>query len=167
MTGVSVSFERLVRPFLVKDSRPDPAAPAGEVTDLGALANVALTWGAGGEFDLPPGGVTTGAEADEAPEITEIGESDEGPPGYTGPIIGPVSRSGGSFFDEDEEEDEDTGLERVKKYREVSRVVETVRIENPDDASQFVEVERITEIEFKGPDAWNHRFYFNHPPVTT
>jgi hypothetical protein len=32
---------------------------------------------------------------------------------------------------------------------EVSRVSETVRIENPDDPSQFVEVERINKLRFR------------------
>lgn len=31
-------------------------------------------------------------------------------------------------------------------YQEKSRVTETVRVENPDDANQFVEVERIREL---------------------
>lgn len=37
------------------------------------------------------------------------------------------------------------------QYNELSRNTTVVRIENPDDASQFVDVERIDDILFQGP----------------
>lgn len=36
--------------------------------------------------------------------------------------------------------------------RETSRTVTIVRVENPDDAAQFVDVERIDQITFQGDD---------------
>ncbi len=47
-----------------------------------------------------------------------------------------------------EDEEEDEGL----IYNETERQTTTVRIENPDDSTQFVDVERIDQITFLGPD---------------
>ena len=46
------------------------------------------------------------------------------------------------------EEEEEEGL----VYQEVERTTTTVRVENPDDSEQFVDVERIDRITFLGPD---------------
>ena len=47
-----------------------------------------------------------------------------------------------------EDEEEDLGL----VYTETERITTTVRVENPDDDEQFVDVERIDQITFLGPD---------------
>lgn len=73
-------------------------------------------------------------------------------PGYT--IIWPDRN------DQDEEVVPDE-IE-VQDYREVSRVTEVVRVENPDDANQWVEVERINSMVFAGPTGAYVRFNFNH-----
>lgn len=40
----------------------------------------------------------------------------------------------------------------TEHFKEFSRVVEIVRVTNPDDSTQFVDVERINKITFSGPD---------------
>lgn len=48
-------------------------------------------------------------------------------------------------------EDPEDGIV-VIDYDYIDRAVETIRIENPDDAAQWVEVERITKIMFRRRD---------------
>ena len=47
-----------------------------------------------------------------------------------------------------EDEEADPGL----IFTETERQTTTVRVENPDDSEQFVDVERIDQITFLGPD---------------
>lgn len=47
------------------------------------------------------------------------------------------------------------------QYNEEARATETIRIENPEDSEQYVEVERITSIIFRGPDGRRHQFNLN------
>lgn len=48
---------------------------------------------------------------------------------------------------------QDTQAERkARVYTEVSRATKVARVTNPDDESQYVDVERITSITFSGPD---------------
>jgi hypothetical protein len=48
---------------------------------------------------------------------------------------------------------QDTKAERkTRVYTEVSRATKVIRVTNPDDESQYVDVERITSITFSGPD---------------
>jgi hypothetical protein len=51
-----------------------------------------------------------------------------------------------------------------KVYTEVSRTTETVRVTNPSDANQYVDVARITSILFRGPDGKDVRFDLKPPP---
>ena len=81
--------------------------------------------------------------------------------------------------DEDEEEDEDGGGIRIIRpepedppepeedpedvtFVEAARGVTTVRVENPNDPEQFVDVERIEEVEFATPLGINWIFKFNN-----
>lgn len=53
----------------------------------------------------------------------------------------------------DDEDLEQFGVEiPTLRFEEFSREVDVVRVENPDDPDQYVMVERITKITFKGPD---------------
>ena len=54
----------------------------------------------------------------------------------------------------------------VLVYTEVVRVTDTVRVKNPQDAQQYVDVERIKSITFRGPDGVDRRFDLNPPPGT-
>ena len=47
-------------------------------------------------------------------------------------------------------------------FNEVSRKTHKVRVENPDDSSQWVEVENTDEITFDGPDHIFRRFIFKN-----
>ena len=67
--------------------------------------------------------------------------------------------------DDDDEEEE---LEETIEYTETDRTTETVRVSNPQDAEQYVDVERILTITFQGPNvgasgeiAQYHRFTLN------
>lgn len=48
-------------------------------------------------------------------------------------------------------------------YDETARTTETIRVENPSDSAQYVIVERITSIDFRGPDNRIYRYNLNHP----
>jgi hypothetical protein len=47
-------------------------------------------------------------------------------------------------------------------YNEISRTTNTVRVTNPTDAQDYVDVERITSITFAGPDGKNVKFVLNN-----
>lgn len=67
------------------------------------------------------------------------------------------------IWPDDEEEpldEEEQGLE----FQEISRAVTVVRVENPEDSEQFVDVERIDKISFRGPDGIVRTFILNNTP---
>lgn len=72
----------------------------------------------------------------------------------------PSRSSGFSTTISDKEEDEEE--EPVRLYQEIRRTVSVIRVENPSDASQFVDVERIETIDFTAPDGGTVRFVLNH-----
>lgn len=51
----------------------------------------------------------------------------------------------------------------VLVYSEVSRTTETVRVTNPQDSNQWVDVARIKSITFRGPDGIDRRFDLKPP----
>lgn len=52
----------------------------------------------------------------------------------------------------------------VRVYTEVERTTETVRVRNPSDSTQYVDVARIKSIMFRGPDGVDVRFDLKPPP---
>ena len=52
--------------------------------------------------------------------------------------------------------------DNVLEFTEVSRETTTVRISNPADPADFVDVERIDRISFKGPDGLIRAFILNN-----
>jgi hypothetical protein len=56
-----------------------------------------------------------------------------------------------------------TEQRQTRVYSEVSRVTETVRVTNPNDSNQYVDVARIRNITFRGPDGIDVRFELNPP----
>jgi hypothetical protein len=52
---------------------------------------------------------------------------------------------------------------RQRVYTEVNRTTETVRVTNPTDSSQYVDVQRIKSIVFRGPDGGDVRFDLKPP----
>jgi hypothetical protein len=125
-------FESITRPFSLVQSAGPQALPQRRQL-FGEDAEACITWGSASRFL----------------------RSDQTEPSRT---------SGGFSFTtnkrdpEDEPESEDG--ERI--YREVARTVSVIRVENPSDASQFVDVERIETIDFTAPDGGTVRFVLNH-----
>lgn len=66
------------------------------------------------------------------------------------------------IWPENSEEEETEQEPPPLVYNEESRVVETIRVENPDDSEQYVDVERITSIVFRGGDGRRHQFNLDH-----
>ena len=99
----------------------------------GATGEASLRWGATGDFQFA---------------------SDRGG-GFavTQPIF--INLPGG-----DEAEEDAAALGLV--FTEKSRVTTTVRISNPQDANDFVDVERIDRISFQGPDGVIRTFVLNN-----
>ena len=48
--------------------------------------------------------------------------------------------------------DEEEPIPEIIEYTETARTTETVRVSNPTDAEQYVDVERILTITFQGPN---------------
>jgi hypothetical protein len=57
---------------------------------------------------------------------------------------------------------EEQKAERV--YTEIERTTEKVRVRNPSDSTQYVDVARIKSIRFQGPDGVRVRFDLKPPP---
>ena len=122
-------FARIVRPFVVLDSKPAPAAPTGQPTDLGALAPVVLSWGApGAVLQFVDANLRSANPYDSVPKIND-------------PTLG-------------------ASLE----VREISRQTSRVRVENPADPVQYVDIERIEEIVFAAPDGTQFRHIMTNEP---
>ena len=51
-----------------------------------------------------------------------------------------------------EDDEEEDPLQELREYTETERTTETVRVSNPDDAEQYVDVKRILTITFQGPN---------------
>jgi hypothetical protein len=62
--------------------------------------------------------------------------------------------------------DEEDTRRKTRVYNEVERTTETVRVYNPSDNSQYVDVQRIKTITFRGPDGVDSRFELKPPPGT-
>ena len=67
-----------------------------------------------------------------------------------------------------DDDDDDEEFEETIEYTETERTTETVRVSNPEDAEQYVDVERILTITFQGPNVGAsgeitqyHRFTLN------
>lgn len=95
-----------------------------------------LRWGKPADFLLVAGGLLPVTE----PEVTVI------------------------WPDNDEGAEDDDEEEPVIEYDEVSRVEEEIRVENPDDADQYVIVARVTTMLLRRRDDQRLvRFTFNPP----
>lgn len=142
----SSGLTRLVNGFLVVESAPVSLAQPQTPTVLEELPPALLAWGAPSDFLLPTGQI----------------------PGL---ITSRVNIPRGNFlsknwddsledFDEQVENYEDEEIPPIL-YHEIAREVSVVRIENPEDPAQYVDVERIERIVFRGPDR-DVEFVLNH-----
>jgi hypothetical protein len=75
------------------------------------------------------------------------------------------SRSGVRIVNSNPKKDPDAN-KPPRVYTEIERETETVRVTNPSDATQYVDVQRIKSILFRGPDGIDVRFNLNPPPGT-
>jgi hypothetical protein len=142
----SAGLTRLVNGFLVVESAPVSLAQPKEATDLEALPPALLTWGAPSDFLLPtgqiPGLITSRVNIPRGNFLTKNWDDSL------------------NDFNEQVEEYEEEEVPPIL-YHEVARQVSVVRISNPEDASQYVDVERIERIVFRGPDR-DVEFVLNH-----
>lgn len=131
-----VQMERIVRPFVVIDSAPPPP-PTPRRPLPGEGDDAFISAGAPARFIRP--------------ELTE-------------PIISttPIGFGGGGFVvtwpDDEESKKPKQAPERI--YQEIDRKVKKRRVENPEDAEQWVEVEDTTEIRFRAPAGGVVKFVF-------
>jgi hypothetical protein len=151
-----MSMEQIVRPFVLVESDPLQRVVPRPETDLEALPEAAIEWGDGSRFMIPPN-VTTPPDLIgdwEFPiEDAELG----------GGVI--VNLPGQFFWEEDHllpEDDEAPETEAI--WDEVSRATSTIRVFNPQDENQWVDVERIDSLIMRGPDSRQHVFRFRNPP---
>jgi hypothetical protein len=59
-----------------------------------------------------------------------------------------------------------TDDKKIRVYTEVERTTETVRVYNPSDNAQYVDVQRIKSITFRGPDNVDVQFDLKPPKGT-
>ena len=94
-----------------------------------------------------------------------VTEEEDGQLCWGGPVEWPgrsgINWDGMSDNNTDEEDQNQEEQKCTKAYTEKSRKTTDVRVENPDDKSQYVIVERINEIEFSGNDGCSHKFTLN------
>ena len=126
------AFEQL-RPFVTVQSDTSPAGLATRRRLPGEGTDAFISWGAASRFLQPE---------------------------FEQPYNTNQSFSITATFPEDDTEDEEEP--EVQVYDEIRREVSVIRVENPDDAAQFVDVERIEVIDFRGPAGITVRFRLNH-----
>lgn len=154
---MTTRLEKIVRTFQAKETLSRIAGPIHPYTEEIAPADYpSITCGKEQKFEISVSG-----DADGNTTFTTSGSRYAS--GYT---VQPGTLD--PFWPRTEPPvDENPPAEQVinRLYTEVSRKTTRKRIENPDDASQYVEVERIDEITFSGPSengaSVNVTFKFN------
>ena len=101
----------------------------------GATGEATLRWGATGDFQFAAG--RGGVFAKTQPIFIILPQGDEA-------------------------EDEDGGAAEGLIFTETGRLTTIVRVSNPLDANDFVDVERIDRISFVGPDGVIRTFVLNN-----
>lgn len=132
--GSRPQMERIVRPFLIVDSKPYDPPPVVEPLP-GEGSDAYIAWGAPSRFI--------------SPQITQ-------------PVTSSTSFGGGGYRVEWPDDTKKNKSKVKREYTETSRTVDTIRIENPEDKTQYVMVERIEEIEFRAPDGSTVVFKLNN-----
>jgi hypothetical protein len=75
-----------------------------------------------------------------------------------------ATRGGFTISNSNPKRDPQQQRPRERVYTEINRVTETVRVRNPTDSNQYVDVARIKTIRFRGPDGLDVRFDLKPPP---
>lgn len=110
------------------------------------------TWGAASRFKVVD---QTGKQAQRTEPSFETGTTIPGP---TKPAKRPDDPD-----DPDQPPDPNRPPVPVQHWSEVARDEQTVRIENPQDSEQWVDVKRVTAILFRAPNGEYHQFNLNPP----
>lgn len=167
-------LEDIVRPFTVLESKPVSRIVLDDVTDVTALPPATVTWGQSSQFILPDRQIKDPIVAEWGDVSLEDGWSLSS--GGTGQI--PI----GDFLDrwgkdalqpfedpfteeplgEEEPNEEEERLDDKLVFREIARAVTVVRVTNPEDSAQYVDVERIDKIQFRGPDGKRYELQLNN-----
>lgn len=147
---MAVAMEAITRPFVAIETRPQEAVQVAPPSDLEALPVAYAAWGARSEF------ITPEMQLDK-PFIVEGLDS-----GGTFTARVEWLESGTSIFDDPPDDDTPEPLVETVDWPEVSRTVSVVRIFNPEDGSQYVDVERIETITFRRDDGVLVRYILNH-----
>lgn len=140
------SMESIVRPFVVVESAPvNRLAPEPEPA---ALPPASIAWGDGSRFIIPPPppGDTIGDWEDPISDD----ELDGVPPGTITKVISPLPET-------------DFGDDETRVLTETQRVTSVVRVENPEDPTQWVDVERIDVLLMQDTNGLLWRFQFRNP----
>ncbi len=147
------AMESIVRPFLVVESAPlNRLAPDPEPA---VLPESSIAWGAGSRFILPPGSFEPPPDTIgdwEDPISEEELEDAGGVPAGT-PITKVISPIPETDFGDDE----------TRVLTEMARVTSVVRVENPEDPTQWVDVERIDVMMMQDSKGLLWRFQFRNP----
>jgi len=180
-------LEDIVRPFTILESKPVSRIVLDSVTNVATLPPATITWGGPSNFIVPDAPVEdpivaewgdlsadpnwSGAVGGSTATVSQI------PPGdfldrYAGDILRPFddALSGKPIWEEfglleeelGEEEVDEQALEKKVVLREIGRSTTTVRVENPSDSSQYVDVERINRIAFRDPNGFIYEFVLNN-----
>jgi len=144
---MAVHLEQLIRPFVTLDTHPPEPGAAPPVSDLGALPQAFIEWGAASDF----------FEADSGVITSELISKIIIPPGSipTGDILRDFEDS-----IEDQEDDEEEEVQPTLDYKEIARTTTVSRVTNPSDPAQYVDFEDAKDITFQGPDGKKIRLIF-------
>lgn len=146
-----LNLESIVRPFQLTPTIPRPVARAAS-DDLGALDAIDFSCGVAPDLSDPASGVIVR-------EHTDLLEG-----GFT-TIIYPATIPSGNFLDEmdeeegEEEEADDPELPDIH-IREVARETRTVRVSNPQDAEQYIDVEDAVRSTVKAPNGQRYIYHW-------
>jgi len=173
-------LEDIVRPFTVLESKPVSRIVLDSVTDVATLPPATITWGGPSNFIVPNAPVEDPIVAEwgdlsDDPNWSGNGTVSQIPPGdfldrFFGETLEPLTdaTTGKPIWEEfgllepEIEETDEQALEKKIVLREVGRSTTTVRVTNPTDSAQYVDVERINRIAFRASDGFVYEFVLNN-----
>ena len=113
---------------------------------LRELGDASIEWGKSSNFEI-----VDNTETKSEPSTTGFTTTDS-----TGSTGGETDRNGP---DDKNNGDGENQQQQVYDFHEVGRATKEQRVENPDDSSQYVIIEIVTGLLFKGPDNNYWRYY--------
>lgn len=149
--GTEASLEQIIRPFTrLAPKWPTPVTQGpNEIPDL---PEAFLEWGSKGDF-------TT--DSDDMP-VEDLNADGYGGGRYNDVSFDPVEP--GQEVPRKEPADQDKA-KGVHEYNEMDRQVQRTKIWNPEDNGDWMIVERVTSIRFRGPKGQIVKFNLRPPPM--